>query len=224
MHNNYYFLRQLSRQLHQELIGFRIGDVFSQAKNELVISLYKEREERFIKANLDPTFCCLSVPELFNRARRNSVDLFYQIIDLEIIDIVQIENDRSFYFQLDNGFQLLFKMHGNRSNVILFQEEKILNVFKNKLKQDKLIKIVDLSKQLISDRKAFEKANGNYNSLIPTFGKSFDKYFQGKQYDLLDLDKKYTCLNTLLEYLDAPTFYIHFDEDDLPSFNLYETK
>lgn len=224
MHNNYYFLRQLSRQLHQELIGFRIGEVFSQSKNELVISLYKENDDRFVKASLDPSFCCLSFPELFNRARRNSVDLFHQIIDLEIIDIVQIENDRSFYFQLGHGFQLLFKMHGNRSNVILFHEDKVLNVFKSKLKQDRLIKIVDLSKQLIINKISFENADSNYKSLIPTFGKSFDLYFEQKNYAQFDLNKKYACLTALIEYLEVPTFYIHHNEDKLPGFNLYEIR
>ncbi|MCK5372441.1 MAG: hypothetical protein KAQ62_27955, partial [Cyclobacteriaceae bacterium] len=104
MHNNYYFLRQLSRQLKKELKGFRIGEIFSQAKNELVISLYTEKEERFIKAHLDPSFCCLSFPEVFNRARRNSVDLFNQIIGREIVDIIQIDQDRSFYLKFHDKF------------------------------------------------------------------------------------------------------------------------
>lgn len=222
MHNNYYFLRQLSRQLSQELSGYRIGEIFSQAKNELIISLNNEKKKRYIKAHLSPSFCCLSFPELFTRARRNSIDLFLHINDKEIIDIVQIDQDRSFYFQLSDGFQLLFKMHGNRSNVVLIHKGKVIEVFKNKLKQDLFIKINDLSKHISTDIKTFEKTAGNYKRLMPTFGKSFDQYFESRDYDQLDLEEQYKCLRTLLEYLNAPVFFIHIGERGLSVLSLYE--
>ncbi len=222
MHNNYYFLRQLSRQLKKELKGFRIGEIFSQAKNELVISLYTEKEERFIKAHLDPSFCCLSFPEVFNRARRNSVDLFNQIIGREIVDIIQIDQDRSFYLKFHDKFLLLFKMHSNRSNVVLIHKEKIIEVFKNNLKQDFQIQINNLSNHISTDRASFENAGGKYKKLIPTFGKSFDLYFENKNYDQLELEEQYKCLITLLEYLNAPVFIIHYGEGGLPKLNLFE--
>lgn len=222
MHNNYYFLRLLSEQLKQELIGYKIGDIFSQAKNELIITLFSRQEERHIMAHLDPAFCCLSFPDLFNRARRNSVDLFAAIIDHEIIDVVKIEDDRSFYFQLDDGFQLLFKMHGNRSNLILLHQYKIVEVFKNNLKQDFKIKIDDLAGRIRTDRASFEKAHGNYKELIPTFGKSFNLYFKHKKYDHLESEDQYKCLLDLLEYLKDPELFLHEKTGKLPQLNLYK--
>ena len=222
MHNNYYFLRLLSEQLKQELIGYKIGDIFSQAKNELIITLFSRQEQRHIMAHLDPAFCCLSFPDLFNRARRNSVDLFAAIIDHEIIDVVKIDDDRSFYFQLDDGFQLLFKMHGNRSNLILLHQDKIVEVFKNNLKQDFKIKIDDLPGGIRTDRASFEKAHGNYKELIPTFGKSFDLYFERKKYDRLEPENQYKCLLDLLEYLNDPKLFLHEKTGKLPQLNLYK--
>ena len=222
MHNNFYFLRQLSQHLRQNWLGFRIGEILSQAKDELVIKVYKANEEKTIKAHLSPSFCCLSFPEQFNRTRRNSIDLFQQIKDYEIIDVVQIEQDRSFYFQFNDEFQLLFKMHGNRSNVILFHKEKIVEVFKNNLKQDFSIKIKELNKHISLDKIAFQNAGGDYKKLIPTFGKSFDLYFELRKYMSLDIVEQYKCLLTLLEYLRDPKFLIHFDESGLPILSLYE--
>ncbi len=223
MHNNYYFLRKLSKQLKDELVGFRIREVFSQLKDELIIALENGSEEKYIKAHLDPSFCCLSFPESFSRARKNSVDLFYPIIDHKVMDIVQFEQDRSFYLQISKGFQLLFKMYGNRSNVILLKNMKPLQVFKNNLKQDFGIKIKELQKKIDLTKSSFERMNGNYKELIPTFGNSFDTYFQQKNYSDLNLDEKYICLSELLEYLNKPVFFIHQPTDLPPRLNLYKT-
>lgn len=222
MHNNYYFLRQLSQQLRKELTGFKIGGIFSQVKDELIIALYNENEEKTIKAHLSPSFCCLSFPDNFSRARRNSVDLFQQITGNEILDIVQIENDRSFYFQLPDDFQLLFKMHGNRSNVILLQRKKVLEVFKNNLKQDYSINVGLLSKSFASDKDSFEQETGNYKKIIPTFGKAFDRYFVRNNYEELVLEEQFKCLIAFLEYLKSPNFFIHIDKEGLPVLSLYE--
>lgn len=223
MHNNYYFLRQLSLQLRKELTGFRIGEAFSQVKDELIIALYNENDELTIKSHLSPSFCCLSFPENFSRARRNSVDLFHQIIGSEILDIVQIEHDRSFYFQLHDDFQLLFKMHGNRSNVILIQGKRVVEVFKSNLKQDYSIETSVLSNSITTDKDSFEQEAGNYKRLIPTFGKAFDQYFASKNYEELDLEEQYKCFITLLEYLKTPNFFIYNDDKGLPVLSLYES-
>ena len=221
MHNNFYFLRQLSVHLRNECLGYSIGEVFSQAKDELVITLYKEKEERIIKAHLSPSFCCLSFPEQFSRARRNSIDLFRQIVDHEIVDVIQIEQDRSFYFELHNGFQVLFKMHGNRSNVILLHKEKIVEVFKNNLKRDFSIKINTLHNHIPINKIALQHVDGDYKKLIPTFGKSFDTYFDHKNYESLDLEHQWIWLKTLIQYLSKPEFFIHFDKSGLPTLSVY---
>lgn len=221
MHNNYYFLRQLSSQLKQEIKGFTIGPIFSQAKDELIISLYNQNDERFIKANLSPSFSCLSFPPLLNRARKNSVDLFSQVLGMHIQDIVQIDQDRSFYFQLENGYKLLFKMHGNRANLILILDQKIIEVFKNSLKHDFSIHIDELPREVFTDRSSFDKNSGNYKKLIPTFGKSFDSYFDLKNYDEISPDKQFDLFITLLEYLKNPAFYVHKAPEDIPKLSLY---
>lgn len=222
MHNNYYFLKQLSNQLKNELVGYKISEIYSQTKNELVICLYNENEEKFILVHLDPSFCCLSFPQKLNRARRNSVNLFPSIIGQQISDVVQVEQDRSFYFELGNNFQLLFKMHGNRANIILFHERKIIEVFNKKLKQDYSIMLNDLSKSLITNEDSFNSVEGNISKLMPTFGKTFDLYFEKINYDQLNLKTKYQCFVSLLNYLQNPEFFIHINSDGIPVLKLYK--
>lgn len=222
MHNNYYFLRQLSSQLMEELVGYSVGEIYSQSKNELIFSFYNKSSEKFLKAHLSPQFCCLSFPDIQSRARRNSVDLFQQIVDSEITDVCQIENDRSFYFSLTKDFHLLFKMHGNRSNIVLLQNERVFEVFKSSLAQDHNIKIENLSKQFSLDIAAVEILEGDYKKLIPTLGKSFAAYFEKSGYAKLDLKAKYIFLIDLLKYLEKPDLFIHYDSDNIPSLNLFK--
>lgn len=222
MHNNYFFLRQLSKQLNGELSGFRIFEIFSQAKDELILILSNGESVKYIKAHLSPHFCCLSFPEKFSRAKKNSVDLFSDLVDLEIKTVEQIENDRSFYFQFEKGFQLLFKMHGNRSNIILFKEGQNTEVFNKHLKQDHVLKISDLARKLLLDEKALKTHDFDYKKAIPVLGKAFEPYFSQKKYDQLNENKKVAVIHELMDYLQNPGFYIHYKSNDLPQLLLFQ--
>ena len=220
MHNNYHFLKVLSKQLREELIGYKIGEVFSQSKNELIISFYQREKQAFLKAHLSPEFCCLSFPETFKRARRNSVDLFQEVIDRNVDEIVQIENDRSFFIEIEGDYRMLFKMHGNRSNIILLHKQKATELFKSNLKQDKNIQIDSLKKTVVLNAKELEKHEGDYKKLVPTLGKAFQPYFKTKNYSQVALSDQFQILKELLDYLQDPHFYLHFDSAGLPQLSL----
>jgi len=224
MHNNYYFLRILSSEIQKLLIGFNVGEIFSQTKNELIISFYKDNSKKYLKAHLSPQFCCLSFPDNYNRARRNSVDLFQDIIDLEVSDIVQTENDRSFFLDLKNDYKLLFKMHGNRSNVVLFKGSNIIEIFKSSLKQDANIQLNSLKKNLELSESNLKNFNGDYRKMIPTLGKSFAEYFKSRDYDQLQHTDRYKSICELMDYLQQPKIYIHSDINGLPQLTLLKTK
>lgn len=224
MHNNFFFLRQLSRQLKSELIGFKIGEIYSQQKNELTIRLYQGSKEFNIKAHLDNEFSCLYFPDRTSRAKRNSVDLFKVIDDLEIIDVIQINQDRSFYFKLDKDFKLLFKLHGNRANVVLFQNHVVIEVFRNNLKNDFNLDLKLLPKSPDTSSENFEKEAGNYKSILPTLGKAFDPYFREKNYADLSLENQYEVFISLLEYLEHPDIYVQINDNYKPVLLLYDTK
>ena len=82
MHQNHYFLRQLAPALDREIRGKQFLEAFSQERDEIILVFAEGRGKQnfykpfFIKASLRPDFASLSFPEQFDRARRNSVDLF----------------------------------------------------------------------------------------------------------------------------------------------------
>ncbi len=84
VHNNFYFLRQLSTELKHRLDGFTLVSCFSQNKDELILEFNNAKTSFFIKASLTPELQALSFPASFHRARKNSIDLFQSIIMLKV--------------------------------------------------------------------------------------------------------------------------------------------
>ena len=208
MHNNYYFLRQLSSKLNQQLVGFSIVSCFSQNKDELIIELNNSHQSFFIKASLLPQFCCLSFPESFNRARKNSIDLFSEIILKKVTGTRQFKNERSFAFELENDYQLLFKMHGNRSNLVLFHNQKAISLFRNHLEADLEISIDQLDRQIEFTKNAFAENVNTLSKSYFTFGKVVWEYWRASRFDKLSTPDQWNEFNKLCTQLEKPTYYL----------------
>jgi predicted ribosome quality control (RQC) complex YloA/Tae2 family protein len=219
VHNNYYFLRQLSHQLKNEITGYTVVSCFSQNKEELIIELNNTQKSFFIKASLLSTFCCLSFPENFNRARKNSVDLFNEILMKKVLGIRQFSNERSFSLDLEDSFHLIFKMHGNRSNVILFQFEKPIALFRNHLKNDLELSFDSLDRTINFSREQFDSHTSKLPELYFTFGKQAWEYWREKGYDQLSEAEQWTAISKVRNQLEAPTYYI-IDKEGILTFSL----
>jgi predicted ribosome quality control (RQC) complex YloA/Tae2 family protein len=216
MHNNYYFLRQLTPCLTEILLGSRLQEAFSQNRDELVLEFAlasSARKPFYLKAYLDSKFCCLQIPERFHRAKKNSVDLFPEVQNAEVTQIRQFENERSFaiYLQSADGtsYQLLFKMHGNRANVILFQEEKqVVALFKNALAKDTTLRLGELDRALDTTYEHFEQAMGKLSAVYPTLGKIPKLYLQGRNYDALPRVQQWELLQQTIRQLEQPKAFL----------------
>jgi len=180
MHLNFYFLKRLSCKLAQILPGYEIVEVFSQNKDELIISMLKGRKEFHIKALLSTQFACLTFPEEFARARKNSIDLFQEIIGLQVIGVHQFQNERSFSIKLENEFQLLFKMHGKRANVILYKDETQLTLFNSQMKFDLGLSLSALERELTQDENSYDKEG---LAIYPTFDKTVKNHLYASGYN-----------------------------------------
>ena len=208
MHNNYYFLRKLSAQLEIIIKGSIISECFSQNKDELIIRFEIKEKSFFIKASLQSEFCSLFFQDDFTRARRNSVDLFEQTIGLHVEGITQYTNERGFSINLSEGYHLLFKMHGNRANVVLFQNVEAIQVFRNHLKADAEIDLNKLNREIDFSYEAFEQHINNLPNLYYTFGKPVWNFLDRNNYTEKSHVEKWQSIQDLLGYLKNPTYYI----------------
>ena len=223
MHNNYYFLRQLTPLLSQRLKGAELVEAFSQNRDELVLGFVTASPDHstfYMKAYLDATFCCLQFPDRFHRAKKNSVDLFTDVQGGIVRHIHQFENERSFMLQLAGSesvqYQLLFKMHGNRANVILFREQTVVDVFKHSLAKDATLALSDLDRPLAVTYEDFERVEGKYATLYPTLGKVPRYFLQAQEYDFLSRPHQWELLQSTLRRLERPeSYFITLIEEQL---------
>ena len=179
MHNNYHFFKRLVPELNEQLTGLQLLECFSQQKDELILGFADSEREFFIKADLKQSFTCLSFPHDFSRARKNSVDLFQDLKGEEVKEVKLYLNERCFSFNFDTQV-LLFKMYGNRSNIILFNEGIATEMFKNRMEKDLELKLEEVDREIDQSFEAFEKSDGNLKQLFPTLGKLGMQYLKEK--------------------------------------------
>lgn len=129
----------------------------------------------------------------------------------KVLTIIQYENERSFSIQLENGYSLLFKMHGNRSNIVLFQDDRAIHLFRNHLASDRDIKLSALHRVVDWDQQTFNQHKTNLSSLYYTFGKWSWVWLKERNFNVLDTEAQWKELNILRSHLEKPTYFlIHY--------------
>ena len=141
MHNSQPLLRHLSQRLDEVLCGYSLVSCFSQNKDEMIIEFNNGEKSFFIKAYLHSDFCCLSFPLTFKRARKNSIDLFNPLLLKEVVKIKSFDDERAFAIEFPENQTFFFKMFGNQSNVILFRDDEVAEIFRNNFKNDFTLKL-----------------------------------------------------------------------------------
>jgi predicted ribosome quality control (RQC) complex YloA/Tae2 family protein len=208
VHNNYFLLRQLTVKLEAILSAAVVSECFSQNKDELIIRFERKGDPFFIRASLSPAFSCLSFPENFHRARKNSIDLFERLIGQRVEGIRQFENERSFAIQFSNAIWLLFKMHGNRSNILMFENNVAGEFFKNNVAADTMLTLDTLDRKIDWGRENFEKHHDKPESIYFTFGKEVWRYLKTRHYQSQTPEQQWDEIQHVLGLLNDPIYYI----------------
>lgn len=207
MHNNYYLLRQLTQALNRRLQGSVLLECFSQNKDELVLSFETPSGRFNIKAALAADFSCLSFPQDFERARRNSVDLFKDLPGSRFLHAVQYNNERSFRLNFGENLALLFKMHGNRSNVLLMQNENITDLFRTRLKADLALIPEQLDRTIDWGYENFLQHRDRLRETYFTFGKIVWRYLEAMDFASLPAEEQWRTLNATRAELERGICY-----------------
>jgi len=210
VHNSYFFLAQLSAVLHQRLQGFVLVSCFSQNKDELVMELNNARQSFFIRASLQPALCCLSFPNVYHRAKKNSIDLFLDVLMKQVVSVTQFDNERSFSINLESDWALLFKMHGSQSNVILMREQKVVSIFKNQFEADWDIDIKQLNRAIDWSKESFFQSQENLKTKYFTLGREFWEYLGKLDFESKSVDVKWDMFESTLAQLRAPKFFVGY--------------
>ena len=218
MYHNYYFINRLSKKLSTLLTGAHLTACFSQNKNELIFGFTLfDNNPFYIQANLDSQLNLWCFPEVFNRANKNSVNLFESIIGRKILAVKQIHFDRSFELLLSDHSALLFQMYGRRSNISLINKRKAPQSFKSKLMapndSQSLARNIDVTKLNKENLEALEK----------TFDQDIKNYLKNNtQYEQLNFYEKKAFIPAFIESLN--TAHLFISDQGLPKISLFDTE
>ena len=139
MITNYFTLQALTAELSTVIHGGRIHEVFSQRKNELLISIenlssaLETQSYLTLCVSVDPKLNYVYLRDRVTRARKNSVDLFDDVLQRSIESIGIHQSDRLIVITLENGKRILFQIYNTvASNILLVDENYVIvEAFKN---------------------------------------------------------------------------------------------
>ncbi len=217
MHLNYHFLKFLCPALNKTFAGKKIVACFSQNKDELVIETEDAGESTLIRAHLLPPQIFLSFPSQFSRAKRNSIDLFQDLMADVILRCGVFSFERAFYLDLQSGKKLVFKLHGNRSNVLLYQpgEDRPSLLFRNEIKEDRELDWKTLEKQLDLSKGKFLDLEGNATQFLPTLGPIPRAWLKERSYPEASVEVKWKLMEELRDMLETPLFVLVKKQDEV---------
>ncbi len=199
-------------------MNFELIEAFSQNKDELILSFLNGREEFHIKALLSTQFACLTFPEEFARARKNSINLFPEILELKVTGIHQFKNERSFSILFEKGFQLLFKMHGKRSNIILYRDGQQVTLFNSQMKFDLSLNIKNLDRHINQSKENFLK---NGIDIYPTFDKNTKHSLALSGFNEEKTAENYQIVQQILKEMERDIYIFTEKEGEIPKLSLF---
>ena len=218
MYHNYYFINRLSKKLSTLLTGGHLTECFSQNKNELIFGFkLLDNNPFYIQSNLDSQLNLWCFPEVFNRAKKNSINLFESIIGKKILAVNQSNFDRSFELLLNDHSALLFQIYGRRSNISLINKNKTPQTFKSKLM------VPNDSQSLARDINIFNLNKKSLEALEKTFDQDIKNYLKNNtQYEQLNFNEKKVFIPTFIESLN--TAHLFVSDKGLPKISLFDTE
>jgi len=155
MLTHYFTLAALSRELHQHIAGAVIKEVFTQHKNELLLSLEKSGNEFSLSVSIAPQINYVFHRESVSRAKKNSVDLFQHLVEKKVLSIDISGYDRIIVLCVaGNLFLNLLLFNTSASNILLTDDKGlIIEAFKHNNKLEKTY---------------FEKQNDQFDKIVLT--------------------------------------------------------
>lgn len=216
MHFNFHFLKYFCPALESNIKGWSVVECFSQNKDELVIGLAQGENECYLRANFLPVISCLAVADAFKRSKKNTISLFPELIGQRVEGIHLVNFERAFWIQFVSGDRLLFKLHGTRSNLLFYGkgEDLPIRIFRNELKDDKVLLLQSLEKNLVLDHATFIALQGNASQFLPTLGKIPRDWLKAQGYIEAGIEEKWRLMQELLDMLDMPWFSIMYDGNE----------
>lgn len=172
-HNNYYFLKHLSKQLNELLQEALFVEAYSSSKQELWLIFKLKTGDYFpFKFNFIQKDTVLSFPTEYNTPKQK-LQQFKSISSQQVKLVTQQLYERSFTIEFVNGALLLIKLFGKNGNIILFEKGKNTEVFRQQIKADVALEFssINQNKEIASEHSLSELSPQEISKKYPFFPK-----------------------------------------------------
>lgn len=149
MIKNYFFLSRLGFELGNKIKGFTIMECYTSKKDTLFLTIINQIEYT-MEICVDHSIPFIQLHHSFNRKKRNSVEIFPDILNLKISDVFIAKNDRVLLFLIENEISLFFAIRGKFTNIYLLNGTKFLSFKKISNEDLEIIKNEFLTLEFIS--------------------------------------------------------------------------
>ena len=221
MHLNHYFFSRLVAELKPLIVGSFLSEIYSQQKDEVILGFAKPGIDYFIKCQLGPGIQGFTFAQEFNRAKRNSIDLFKNAADLKVTDIFVTIQDRSWGIILENNSVMFFKMHGSKSNIILYHNDVGIDQY---YKTSEDISVHYTSYQKVDAFSIPNLVNNNFRiqELLPALGQEPISWLERNEYQSVSEDEKIELVCKMLDILHHPEQVYILNEHDKAILSFFE--
>jgi predicted ribosome quality control (RQC) complex YloA/Tae2 family protein len=161
MITNYYTLLHVSAELDRVCRGKKIAEVFTQHRGELVV-LFEDSSNAII-AGCEPSDNFIYLRKSFARARRNSADVFKDIVGSTIKAVRLHPADRQIHIQLQEECEIIVQLFGSKANALLVNGRGEIDATFLKKEEIRFLKI----DEVIQDEVSTTEILKNYNREEP---------------------------------------------------------
>lgn len=142
LHQHVSLFPLLAKDLQDLLLGFELKDAYrNMLSSELTLVFQKQEEQLSIVLNTEAKTGLFFFYE-YNLERNGAVfPLFKDLVSKPVVSVSNHSNNRSFQIDFGSNQFLVFKIYGALSNVLLYQNNEVTQLFRSGIENDRFLKL-----------------------------------------------------------------------------------
>jgi predicted ribosome quality control (RQC) complex YloA/Tae2 family protein len=124
---HYFTLFHLAKEWNERFYSWRIEEIFTQEKDELILALGKEEQHCFVLVSCTAQHNIASLREQYFRAKKNSLTIFPSLAGKKIERIYLHPADRIIFFELASHEKIALALTGTHANVFVLDGNAIVS-------------------------------------------------------------------------------------------------
>lgn len=215
--NNYFLLNNFCSQLAENLVGGTLLKVVSLNKNEFKLIAEKNNVPYTVRIFLGAE--SFIYQEAMTTIPNEVKYPFPEIHQLKIKNCFAHWLDRSLRFEFSNNFTLVIQLYGRNGNALLFEDNKVLKLFRPQFNKDesRLLSDYPLQSEITFEIYKNKVEESGFKSALKSLFPPFNSLLLWKlgidDFEKISISEQWEKIQSLWKYLLVPIYYIYPEKD-----------